>query len=252
MNDLTVYDTVNETTVYLTDGDYTVNSFCFSPDNTHIIASMTVAGGDSTACLYKISIDGSIPEKYSSTEGVTEHDDLHYSQDGEMIVYTETTATQQRIVYVNVNTGEKQYKTFSGNVYTSRLSPDGSRVCCVLRTGGENAGYKLHMAEIPDPPTQANSTEPKEIAVNGNFPNPFNPKTTIKFSLSSGGAVNLDIYNIAGQKVRDLLMDSLPSGNHNIIWDGCNNDGRKVSSGVYITRLAMGNHVVTQKMTMMK
>lgn len=65
-----------------------------------------------------------------------------------------------------------------------------------------------------------------------NFPNPFNPSTTLSFSLPSEMVCKLEIYNIRGQKVKTLLNESLQSGRHSIVWDGKNAHGRSVSSGV--------------------
>lgn len=67
----------------------------------------------------------------------------------------------------------------------------------------------------------------------GNYPNPFNPVTNIRFSLSSDAQVSLSIYNIKGQKVKTLIDKELPVGYHTVIWDGRDDDDKKVSSGVY-------------------
>jgi len=70
-----------------------------------------------------------------------------------------------------------------------------------------------------------------------NFPNPFNPETTIEFNLIEDGEVQLDIYNIKGQKIRSLLTDQIIAGEHSIVWNGKNASGKKVSSGVYLYKL---------------
>lgn len=74
--------------------------------------------------------------------------------------------------------------------------------------------------------------------LNPNYPNPFNPATTISFSLGTEGLVNLTIYNALGQRVRSLLMDkSLNIGAHQVNWDGKNNLGQQVASGIYLYEL---------------
>jgi len=74
-----------------------------------------------------------------------------------------------------------------------------------------------------------------------NFPNPFNPETTIFFNLSEVGKVELEIFNIRGQKVKQLVSNQLPAGQHSIVWDGIDDDGKHVSSGVYLYKLNVNN-----------
>lgn len=85
-----------------------------------------------------------------------------------------------------------------------------------------------------------------------NYPNPFNPTTTLSFSLPSEMVCKLEIYNVRGQKVKTLLNESLQSGRHTIVWDGKDAHGRSVSSGVYFYRLDTPNRTQTSKMLLMK
>jgi len=84
------------------------------------------------------------------------------------------------------------------------------------------------------------------------FPNPFNPSTTIEFSLMVTGDVSLDIYNITGQMVRSLVSGSLGPGRHMAVWNGLDESGSTVSSGVYFYRLKMGEQVIAKRMVMAK
>ena len=70
-----------------------------------------------------------------------------------------------------------------------------------------------------------------------NYPNPFNPTTTINYSLKENSKVSLNIYNIKGQKVKQLVSDHLPSGQHSVVWDGNDDNGSQVSSGIYFYKL---------------
>ncbi|NIR50860.1 T9SS type A sorting domain-containing protein [candidate division KSB1 bacterium] len=70
-----------------------------------------------------------------------------------------------------------------------------------------------------------------------NYPNPFNPTTEIKFGLPQPGEVTLSIFNIVGQKVRSLLNGPKTAGYHSVIWDGRNDFGNQVVSGVYVYRI---------------
>jgi len=86
----------------------------------------------------------------------------------------------------------------------------------------------------------------------GNYPNPFNPTTSINFSLGQMTDVSLEIYNVIGQKVRTLVNGQLEAGQHNVVWDGRDDHGKGVSSGVYFYRLTGGAYTATRKMLMIK
>jgi tetratricopeptide (TPR) repeat protein len=85
-----------------------------------------------------------------------------------------------------------------------------------------------------------------------NYPNPFNPITTICYSLSKGSKCNLAIYNIKGQKVKELVSTSKSKGKYRVIWDGKDDSGKQVSSGIYFYRLDTKDKVITRKMILMK
>ncbi len=86
-----------------------------------------------------------------------------------------------------------------------------------------------------------------------NYPNPFNPTTTICFSVPEESKVEMDIYNIKGQRVKKLVDDDYPRGNHKVEWHGVNETGRQVSSGVYFYRLKVnGKSIGVKKMLMLK
>lgn len=85
-----------------------------------------------------------------------------------------------------------------------------------------------------------------------NFPNPFNPTTTIAFSLKQAGNVQLEIYNIKGQKVRTLLNGDLPADHHQVVWNGKDDNGKASSSGIYFYRMKTATYSSTQKMILMK
>ena len=86
----------------------------------------------------------------------------------------------------------------------------------------------------------------------GNYPNPFNPSTTICFTLSDASPVRLSIYNLKGQKVKSLLNESLSPGTYRKIWNARDERDRPVSSGIYLIRLETANAVFSQKAMLMK
>ncbi|MDP3114688.1 MAG: FlgD immunoglobulin-like domain containing protein [Candidatus Cloacimonadaceae bacterium] len=85
-----------------------------------------------------------------------------------------------------------------------------------------------------------------------NFPNPFNPSTTIAYELAADGPVCLEIFNARGQKVATLVKKHQSTGLHKLVWDGKDENGRLVGSGVYHYRLKTENSSITQKMLLMK
>jgi len=93
---------------------------------------------------------------------------------------------------------------------------------------------------------------PGEYELGQNYPNPFNPETSIEFALPEAGKVELDIYNVLGQKVNALVDEQLPAGYHTVVWDGTDNRGIKVASGVYFYRLSAGKFNAYRKMLLVK
>jgi hypothetical protein len=94
---------------------------------------------------------------------------------------------------------------------------------------------------------------PSEFALLQNYPNPFNPSTTIGFSVSQSGSVLLDIFDLTGRHVRTLLSGQVAAGHHAVQWDGRDERGSFVGSGVYFYRLRAGaNSVASKKMLLMK
>ncbi|MGH7457383.1 MAG: T9SS type A sorting domain-containing protein, partial [bacterium] len=86
-----------------------------------------------------------------------------------------------------------------------------------------------------------------------NFPNPFNPATTIRYGLPKAERVTLKIYNLLGEEVVTLMNDELQAaGYHVAIWDGRNKLGEVVGSGVYIYRFRAGSFTSIQKMALVK
>ncbi|MCF7911307.1 MAG: DUF1565 domain-containing protein [Candidatus Cloacimonetes bacterium] len=83
-------------------------------------------------------------------------------------------------------------------------------------------------------------------------PNPFNPTTTIEYQIAEKGLVHLDIYNIKGQHVTTLVSEIQESGKHSVIWQGRDDKGNRLASGIYLTRLRAGRHSSTRKMILLK
>ncbi len=85
-----------------------------------------------------------------------------------------------------------------------------------------------------------------------NYPNPFNPSTTINFSLLQSCDVELSIYNVKGQKIKQLVSEQLTASQHSVVWNGDNENGNNVSSGVYFYKLETNNELKINKAIIVK
>ncbi len=116
----------------------------------------------------------------------------------------------------------------------------------------ENNEYDVLMGALGAGCTQTDILEyyenmPYEFSLQQNYPNPFNPSTEISFSLPRMSFVNLNVYNLLGQKVETLVNKEIEAGNYNVNWDG-----QDVASGIYFYRLETGDFVETKKMVLLK
>ena len=94
---------------------------------------------------------------------------------------------------------------------------------------------------------------PEDYVLEQNYPNPFNPTTTIEYSLPLDKKISLRIYDMMGRVVRTLVEDQVQSaGRYKVQWDGLNQRGTRVSSGVYFYALEFGNFKKTRSMTLLK
>jgi len=93
---------------------------------------------------------------------------------------------------------------------------------------------------------------PLVTELKGNYPNPFNPETTITYSLQGDIPVSLEIYNIKGQRVKTLVNETKAAGNHNVVWKGLDDNNQPVASGVYFFKMNAGKYSSTRKMILMK
>ncbi|MCK9212426.1 MAG: T9SS type A sorting domain-containing protein, partial [Ignavibacteriaceae bacterium] len=97
-----------------------------------------------------------------------------------------------------------------------------------------------------------NAPVPVEYILQQNYPNPFNPSTTINYNLPTSGLVSLNVYDLLGREVASLVSTEQSAGQHSATWNGKNNSGNAVPSGVYLYSLSAGNYKSTMKMILMK
>ncbi|MCH8125576.1 T9SS type A sorting domain-containing protein [candidate division KSB1 bacterium] len=119
----------------------------------------------------------------------------------------------------------------------------------------DNVGNREKTPAKPDVVTSISDSDgniPKKFALYDNYPNPFNPTTTIKYDLPEATDVKLVIYNILGQRVKTLIDKKQLAGSYTVQWDGKNGTNLKVASGVYIYRIEAGKNIKARKMLLLK
>ncbi len=117
--------------------------------------------------------------------------------------------------------------------------------------------YKLESVDLAGRgqlhgPVMVEMSAPQSFELNQNYPNPFNPSTNIRFELPKAALVTLSVYNSLGQEVRRLVNGQKPAGYHNIVWNGRDQQGKSVPSGIYHYRIQAGDFVATKKMVLAK
>jgi hypothetical protein len=110
----------------------------------------------------------------------------------------------------------------------------------------------LWLQNAVGPPTATGDHPAYAFSLSQNRPNPFNPATTIEYTVARRGRVSLRVYDVAGRLARTLVDDDKDAGVHRATWDGRNDGGGRVASGVYFYRLASGRKVITKKMVLLK
>ena len=254
----------------------------FSPDSKYVFYSDTTVNSadimQSTISLRKISVTGGTPETITSmkiSQPIPGIFKPRVSPDGKWILFFYRTSPSHTKVYkhlcvLNMDTKET-YELFPNSydiflsVETAQWSPDGKKIAHQPKIfsddsarGSTNYG-NIYILDFPPPrglskmqPTAVSEAAPAGFALTGNYPNPFNPTTTIAFTLPSTGPANLAVYSITGQKIRDLVSGPMSAGAHSIVWDGRDASGLPVSSGVYLTRLSQGSHTTASRMLLAK
>jgi hypothetical protein len=126
------------------------------------------------------------------------------------------------------------------------------RVTATDAADGSRITYSTSLNVVSKVETIAGAV-PTEFALEQNFPNPFNPSTTIRFALPKEAPVTLVIYNMLGVPVRTLVNgENLSAANHQVTWDGKDDAGLTVPSGVYLYRISAGTFQAAKKMTLLK
>ncbi|MCI0531417.1 MAG: T9SS type A sorting domain-containing protein, partial [candidate division Zixibacteria bacterium] len=143
--------------------------------------------------------------------------------------------------YADLDSGETRVEEFAFFGYDTTLVTTDSLANLI---NGMSTGVR----PIANPPAAL----PKSYELGQNFPNPFNATTQIRFNVPAASQVSLDVYDILGRKVRTLVNDYLTAGVKQILWDGKNQSGDQVASGVYFYRMTAGDYNQIKKMVLLK
>jgi hypothetical protein len=136
------------------------------------------------------------------------------------------------------------FGTYEGGI--SRTVADSRKIFIDNVVGVEDEGFSSK--------NQSNTILPRAFSLSQNFPNPFNPSTTICYTVPVGNIVlvSLEIFNLRGFLIRRLVDNQRAPGAYTVVWDGTDCSGRQVPSGVYFYRIKAGGFVQTRKMVLLK
>jgi photosystem II stability/assembly factor-like uncharacterized protein len=112
--------------------------------------------------------------------------------------------------------------------------------------------YKMDLAFTTGVESNIEPVYASDYLLKQNYPNPFNPNTNIEFSIPTAGPAKINIYNTAGQLVKEVVNKEFNPGSHVLTWNGTNNQGNKVASGVYVYSLETSSQKISKKMILSK
>ncbi|MCK5126556.1 MAG: T9SS type A sorting domain-containing protein [candidate division Zixibacteria bacterium] len=117
---------------------------------------------------------------------------------------------------------------------------------------GELGSYFLLLHRLPLDADENPDALPGEFSLKQNYPNPFNPSTSIQFSIPKSSFVKIDIFNVLGEKVKNLSASNYSAGSHTVVWDSKDENGAEVASGIYYYMIKAGDFIESKKMVLLK
>ncbi|SYZ72488.1 exported hypothetical protein [Candidatus Zixiibacteriota bacterium] len=192
--------------------------------------------------------------------GMDQTSDGGFIMCGEMYRNAGMDPTDYYIIRTDANGDTLWTKTIGGDWYERsyciKQTSDGGYIIAG-RTDSYGAGdddfyiVKLAPDDISDV-NEASAPIPTSFTLGDNYPNPFNPVTTIEYTLARRADVNLEIFNILGERICTLVAETKPAGSYRITWDGTTDTGGSVATGIYFYRLSANNEMQVKKMVMVK
>ncbi len=157
-----------------------------------------------------------------------------------------------------LNTPE-EWQTYFGAIMSDLKNDNNPEILLsmihIIEAQPERIGRFVTKIYKPDSTTSINDDGeilPMIIMLYQNYPNPFNPQTNIKFELNKLEQISIKVYDVLGKEIKQLLQKNLPSGEHNIQWDGKGNEGNTLPSGIYFIQMIAGSYQKTIKTILLK
>jgi subtilisin family serine protease len=236
-----------------------VPHYQYSGEGLYTFEAILLASGD---IVYQYaSVEGEVA---SNTIGIENSD----ASIGLQVVYDSPYVANELAVRINIPTFWLTVDPMSGNNNPGESSDFTVTFDASELDLGEYTGYLRIDSNDPADPTvtvgctlvveeqtgidDASTEIPAAFSLDQNYPNPFNPATDIGFALPSQAEVELVVYDMLGRQVRSLVNGKMEAGYHSVTWDGTDNNGRSVSSGVYFYSIKAGDFSQSQKMIMLK
>lgn len=202
-------------TIYITKAQSTLLSFAFDPTSNELYASVRNIIGTVKDRIVKIDLTTGDTTHVGRTGFNVNTVNIEFNDAGDMFGIKGTLSQVSDFFAIDKTTG---VGTLIGSVGLQGLTG-------LARTRG--------LVSVND----KGSNIPEQFALYQNYPNPFNPSTTIKFSLPVSSNVKLQVYNLLGEVVKEIVNSNLPAGLHSFTWNADNSKNIKVTSGIYFYRL---------------
>jgi hypothetical protein len=169
-------------------------------------------------------------------------------------VFTKTLEYENKVSVSAAVLGQGQVFAGSGTIAVIRFDNVGGQgsELTLSRADIRNNDNKKLLGDFTSQAIMASAALPERYELLQNRPNPFNPETEIAYSLPEETHVTIRIYNIAGQVVNTLIDEVRPAGKHAVTWNGTNESGSRVASGVYFYRMETSAFQKTVKMILVK
>ena len=208
------------------------NILCFSTDH----EAYTLSNGRIMSICRNDYISDSAADKNGSFWIIERDVTVHWDQ----VSTFDSIRWERRTDRINFPGNQSFFDHFS------RIAMDGDNTLLF------SAEYGLWRFDIGGKPLPVKQNDPHAFDLLTNYPNPFNSSTTITFSLSAMEKTELSVFSITGQKIRSLASEPLSAGTHSMCWDGRDDMGTPVASGMYIARLRASNHTSVSKMMLLR
>jgi YD repeat-containing protein len=225
-------------------------SISYTYDNTGNIVSTVVEGNSAPGPFSRLQPEDSTivradPVRFAWSKAVDPNDDSVTYSLNIVVSRVDTSFTTQDTSLV-VDFGELVSSTEAFEVTWTVQASDGQ---LTSRPSNEEGFFVLDLTTSVEEPRAG---LPTDFALYPNYPNPFNPETTIRYDLPVRAEVRLTIYDLLGRTVRTLVAQTQSAGAHSAVWDGRDDAGRQLASGVYVYRLEAGAFKQSAKMLLMK